>query len=328
MPNKFIVKLIACIAIALVALLLELTFGGSAVAFSDFLLWASGTKVDPTTAMIIQELRLPRALVAAVCGAGLSVAGVLTQGLFRNPLASPSLLGQSSGGTLGALVFVALGPTWAQWYGLPGSAFVGTLLSSLILMHLSARRSQWGSEGFLLLGVTLATLFSALSSLVISLLLADVKTAAFIMRWMLGGFSGCGWEQLMMVVPPTVLGGGLVWWLAPSLDVLALGEAMAQTLGLRIRLLRSSAIFALACLVGGAVAVAGALPFVGLIVPHVSRRLFGPTHRTLVGTSAINGMTLTLLADVIGRTVIAPQELEVGILTSLVGALFFLSVLL
>ncbi len=189
---------------------------------------------------------------------------------------------------------------------------------------MASRLKTPSMEFLLLIGFAFNALASAMTSLVVALTLEDYQKAQGIMHWLLGGFDGKGYEHVLMALPPLVL--GLVWVLslAPRLDVLSLGEDLASTLSVDIRKLRMHAIAAVALLVGTAVAVAGAIPFIGLVVPHFTRLIVGPAHRRLLVASTINGMSLMLLADLAARTVRAPAELEVGILTSLLGAPFFL----
>lgn len=273
---------------------------------------------------ILFSIRTPRTLVAALCGGALAAAGGASQGLFRNSLASPSILGTEAGGACGAaLLFYTGAATW-HWLTLPAAAITGCLIATAGIFAVASRLRTPNLEFLLLVGFAFNALASALTSLIVSLTLEDYQKAHGIMRWLLGGFDGKGFEHVAMALPSLVV--GLVWMvrLAPRLDVLALGEQQAANLSVDVRGLRRGAIASSALLVGTAVAVAGAVPFVGLVVPHFTRLLVGPSHRRLILVSALNGMTLMLVADLVARTVRAPAELQVGILTSLLGAPFFL----
>lgn len=306
-------------------LLLCFAVFGVSLAASLLLGAANLSALDSDQAQIIfWSIRLPRTLVAALCGGALAAAGATSQGLFRNGLASPSILGTEAGGACGAaLVFYVGAATW-HWLTLPIAAFLGCLIATVGIFAVASRLRTPNLEFLLLVGFAFNALASAMTSLVVSLTLEDYQKAQGVMHWLLGGFDGKGYEHVWMALVPMI--PGLYWMvrLAPKLDVLALGEHQASNLSIDLRSLRRSAIASMALLVGTAVAVAGAVPFVGLVVPHFTRLLVGPKHRSLILVSALNGMSLMLIADLVARTVRAPAELQVGILTSLLGAPFFL----
>lgn len=317
------------------AALASLSVGASAVgpaevlaALRDALLGRPPADADAELARtVLFSLRLPRAVAAALTGGSLAAAGVVCQGLFRNSLASPSVLGTEAGGSFAAVLVFYLAAESRHWLALPLGAFFGALGATAIIFHLARKSMRLSSDMLLLSGFALNALFGALTSLVVSLALEDYQKAGAVLRWLLGGFAAKGWEHVAMGLLPAALGIGALFALAPRLDVLALGEQVAASLSVDLAAVRRLAIGILAILVGAAVAVGGAIPFVGLIVPHVTRRLSGPSHRRLIALSVMNGMTLLLLADVAARTVRAPLELEVGILTSILGAPFFLLLL-
>lgn len=289
---------------------------------------ARGVPLDDrldTARTIIFSIRLPRIVVAALAGAALSAAGVISQGLFRNSLASPSVLGSEAGAALAAASVFYLGAAYLHWLLLPAAAFAGALAATSALFVIARRQGPSTPLATLLLaGFALNALLAAFTSLFLSLLLEDVQKSAAAMHWLLGGFGAKGWEHASMMLPPLALGFALAARLAARLDVLALGEEVAASLSVALPDLRRGAFAAIALLVGAAASVSGAVPFVGLIVPHATRRLAGPRHGPLLALSALNGATLMLVADLAARTVRAPRELEVGILTSLLGAPFFL----
>ncbi len=289
---------------------------------------ARGAPLDDrldTARTILFSIRLPRVVVAALAGAALAAAGVLSQGLLRESLASPSVMGSEAGAALAAAVVFHLGAAYLHWLLLPAAAFAGALGATSLLFLLARRRGAATPLATLLLaGFALNTLLSALTSLFLSFLLEDVQKSSAAMHWLLGGFGGKGWEHAATMLPPLVLGLGLAAGLTARLDVLALGEEVAASLSVTLPSLRRATFAAIALLVGAAAAVSGAVPFVGLVVPHITRRLTGPRHGPLLALSAVNGATLMLVADLVARTVRAPRELEVGVLTSLLGAPFFL----
>jgi iron complex transport system permease protein len=282
---------------------------------------------DPMARTIVWELRLPRALLAACVGAGLAAAGTAYQGLFRNPLAEPFVIGTASGAALGATAVIVTG-----WQGpaahlvspVPLGAFAGALAAALLTYLLSATVRSESVVGLLLTGVAVSTLLNAV---VWVLMTWDDQNLSQIIAWLMGSLSGRGWPDLGRVWPWLIVGVGGVWMLARPLDVLAEGEETARALGLRVRL-ATGLIMALASLAtAAAVAAGGIIGFAGLIAPHIARRLVGETHGWLVPASALLGGTLLVLADTAARTITAPVELPVGVVTAALGAPFFLVVL-
>jgi iron complex transport system permease protein len=310
-----------------IAFFFAISLGTSGVSLWDLLqilLGSSNAETPDLARTILLNIRLPRVLVAALCGGAMAGAGVASQGLFRNALASPSVLGTESGGSLAAVLLFYLGPKVAHIYAMPLAAATGALLTTMIVLRMAKASRGAPLEVLLLTGLAISTLFSAVVSLVISLSLEDYQKAGAIMHWLLGGFSEKGWEHVVLSALPTIFGLALLLHLAPKLDVLSLGEDVARSLSLDVHKTRRLTIATVSILVGGALATAGALPFVGLVVPHLSRQMVGPSHRRLAIVATINGMTLTILADLLARTVRAPAEIEVGIVTALIGAPFFL----
>jgi iron complex transport system permease protein len=328
------VLLAVSLATLAASLLLALSLGSSEVMLGDVLalvrdqlLQRPLPEAEQLTATIVWSLRAPRALVAALCGGALAVAGVVSQGLFRNGLASPSVLGTEAGGSLAAVVTFYLGAAYAHWLTLPLAAFGGALAATALIFRAAARGPGASLETLLLMGFAVNAMLAAATSLVVSLVLEDHAAAGAVLHWLLGGFTAKGWEHLAMGAVPAAIGLTLALRLAPRLDVLALGEDVASTLSVDVRGLRRGAVVSIAALVATAVGIGGTLPFVGLLVPHLTRLAAGPRHRLLIVLSALNGMTLVVLADLLARTLRAPSEIEVGVLTSLVGAPFFLALL-
>jgi iron complex transport system permease protein len=327
--------LVAMAVAALAAgLLLAVSLGSSDVRLGDVLSLLGDqlarrplSEQAQLTSTIVWSLRAPRALVAALCGGALAVAGVVSQGLFRNGLASPSVLGTEAGGSLAAVITFYLGAAYAHWLTLPLAAFAGALAATGFIFRAASRGPGASLETLLLMGFAVNAMLAAATSLVVSLVLEDHAKAGAVLHWLLGGFTAKGWEHLAMGAVPAAVGLALALRLAPRLDVLALGEDVAATLSVDVRRLRLAAVVAIAALVATAVGIGGTLPFVGLLVPHLTRLASGPKHRLLIVVSALNGMTLVVLADLLARTLRAPSEIEVGVLTSLVGAPFFLALL-
>jgi iron complex transport system permease protein len=245
------------------------------------------------------------------------------QGLFRNPLAEPSVLGVSAGAALGAVFCLFSGIATRFVWAIPLGSFAGALLATLIV-YASASRRAASSTGLLLVGIAVGQLAAALTSLVISFAVANYAIASQIVRWLLGGFEGRTWLHALWGLGPIVLGLGLSLREAKHLDALLLGEAGASALGVDVRQVRKNLIFAAALLTGASVAVGGNIAFVGLVVPHTLRRLLGSSHRRLLLASVLGGAGFLVFSDLLARTLIAPAELPIGVVTSVIGApLFF-----
>lgn len=272
---------------------------------------------------VLFSIRLPRLFLASLCGASLSAAGVISQGLFRNPLASPSVLGASSGGVLGAVLVYYFVSPWYHWILLPSGAFLATLLTMFCVLSLFRTLSGSDSSHLLVCGFAITSFLGAMSSLIISLMLSQIEKASSLMQWMMGGFNGRTWEHLLFALPFALLGLILAWSIVRRLDLLSFGEELASSLNVNVAQLQTRSIFVIALLVGSSVSVAGALPFVGLIIPHITRYFTGSVHRFLLPCSMVNGMILMLLADCLAQRIFYPQEFEVGTLTSLLGVSFF-----
>lgn len=307
--------------LCLLVFLLSWSFGGAAA--YPWQLLSSSEDLDILQRILI-DIRLPRVLAACLIGGALAAAGVLTQGLFRNPLASPSVIGISSGGVLGAILAFYFAVNLVSLWMLPLFALVGCILTTTLLLRFARDPRGFPIEDLLLIGFALNGILSALTSFLLSLSLNDFDKAPAMMNWMLGTLSGKTWEHCMIAAGPLVTGILLAQRLAYRFNVLSLGNDVAQTLGIDLKRLRTEAVLLVSLLVGTSVSMSGMMPFIGLIVPHFTRMMVGPDHRQLLGLSVINGMTLLMLADLLARVLIPPQEIQVGVLISLIGSPFFL----
>ncbi len=303
------------------ALLLLLGLGvGSTGLESVWQMWQ-----DPVAQQIIVDIRAPRTLGALLAGALLGLAGAVAQGLFRNPLADPFLLGSASGASLGVatgLAFFGVSPFATQWVvrlGLTSAAFVGAVAA--VFLTLALARGVQHTLRLLLAGVVVGVVLGAFSSLV-TLLSPDILQA--MQSFMLGSTGFVGWTACLVML--AVLGPCLAvaWLLSRVLDGLALGEATAVTLGLPLGTLRSALIALLALATGTAVAQTGLIAFVGLAAPHLVRSVVKTRHGKLIVLSSLMGGVLLLLADILARSLIAPQELPVGVLTAVLGGSYLL----
>jgi iron complex transport system permease protein len=276
--------------------------------------------------LVVLEIRLPRALLALVIGAGLGAAGAALQALLRNPLAEPGVLGISAGAAVGAVLAFYSGLSLAFAPLLPLGGFIGALLVTVVLSVLAARASS--TTTLLLAGLALNSLLGAMVALLLSL--APNPYALYeLYFWLMGSVTDRSLLHLALAAPPLLLGIALLVREARPMEVLALGEETAISLGLDLPRLRQRVIFATALAVGPGVAVAGAIAFVGMLVPHLVRALMGSARpRILIPLSAIGGGALTLLADLLSRSPLLPVELKLGVITALLGAPVFLLVAL
>jgi iron complex transport system permease protein len=273
---------------------------------------------------IVWEDRLPRSLVAAACGAGLGVCGVILQSLLRNPLADPFLLGVSSGASTGAVVIGILGVGGGA-LGLSGGAFVGAVFAFAMVLLL-ARLSGGSNDRVILAGVAMTQLFSALTSFVI-FAFADSDETRGVMFWLLGSLEGVRWDDVRLTAAVAV--GGLVvcWALAHVLDAFTFGDEVAASLGMPVGAIRAGLMTLTALVTAALVSVAGAIGFVGLVLPHAARFLVGPAHGRLVPVSALLGAVFMVWVDAFTRVVFAPTPLPIGVATALVGVPAFVLIM-
>ncbi|HET8908708.1 MAG TPA: iron ABC transporter permease [Ktedonobacterales bacterium] len=277
---------------------------------------------------ILLLYRLPRVVGAALVGAALGVAGVLFQGLLRNPLADPLLLGTSSGAALGATIAFVLPPTFtAYWFGfevIAVLAFAGALLAVGLVYLLATRNHRTPVVTLLLAGVAVSAVLTAAQTMLITLNDRLGLRLVSLYRWITGSISVESWTQAQVVAVLVVAGIVAGVLLAPALDAFALGEEMAGHLGLRVERYKLVTVLVAALLVGAAVSISGIVGFVGLVAPHLCRLTLGPRHRLLVPASALAGAIFVVVADLLARILVAPAELPLGVLTALVGGPFFL----
>ncbi|MFD2169964.1 FecCD family ABC transporter permease [Tumebacillus lipolyticus] len=273
---------------------------------------------------IVWEVRFPRVMLAAVVGAGLSVVGVAIQALVRNSLADPYILGVSSGASVGATSVILFGTFsfLGQW-ALSASAFLGALVAVVVVVLLAQVGGRLSPVRLLLAGIAVSAVFSALTSLIVFMAKneAGIRNALF---WLMGSFAGAKWEQLL--IPALVVAIAMILLLvrSSSLNALLMGEETANTLGVNVRSFRLFLLVLSSLVTGVVVAVCGAIGFVGLMMPHIVRLLVGSDHRRVLPISALLGALFLIWADVLARMVVAPEELPIGIITSLSGAPFFL----
>lgn len=283
---------------------------------------------SPNEMAIVMDVRLPRLVAAAVVGAALALAGVIFQGLLRNPLADPYVIGTAAGAALGASIALILSGSFAFiWQGftlVPLAAFLGALGAVLIVYRVSQVGPRVPIVTLLLAGFALSSILTA--TMAFLWLLNDV-TLRRVIFWTMGGLSTAGWAQLALVAPLVVAGLLASRLFTADLNALLLGEEAAAHLGVEVERRKFLLLALGSLLTAAAVSISGLIGFVGLVIPHVARLLLGPDHRTLLPASALIGALFLVLADLLARTLLAPQEIPVGILTALSGAPFFIYLL-
>jgi iron complex transport system permease protein len=278
-----------------------------------------------TAAIIAREIRLPRALLALVVGAALGASGAALQGLFRNPLADPGVTGVTSSAGLGAVIAMYFGLAAVHPIVLPACAIAGAVATSTILYFLS--RSGAEQTALILAGAAIASLATALTALAMSLA-PNPYAISEMVRWMMGSLKDCTLSDLALAVPPVIVGIALLMFGARSLDALTLGEEAAFSLGVNVHAVRRRIVIGVALATGAATAAAGAVSFVGLVVPHLLRPFYGYEPARLIFPSALGGAALVTAADVAVRLIAPDGQLLVGVMTAMLGAPFFIWLIL
>jgi iron complex transport system permease protein len=317
---------VAALTLALLASVVLAVLVGAVALSPDDVVRALFGAADPTTNAIVRDLRLPRVIAAALVGGALAVAGVLLQGLLRNPLADPYVTGTSAGASLGAVGALALGAA-AYPVLVPIAAAIGALVAAFTTWRLAALGGRATVLTVLLGGVVLTSFAGAVTTFL--LVASDRITPRLrsVLGWLLGGVSVLDVAELMLAAVIVIIGVALAIIVAPRLDAFALGEETATTLGVDVGRTSSLILALAACLTAAAVAVAGVIGFVGLVVPHALRPIAGAVHRRLVPAAFLAGACVLVLADAGARTVLSPSELPVGVITGALGGPFFLVLL-
>ena len=295
----------------------------------------SNTETQANFQLIIEKIRLPRTLLALFVGATLAACGTVTQGLFRNPLADPSLIGVSAGASIGATLMIVLGTQWFNLSGINHStigislvslgAFITGLLTVIVVYRLSTNSNGTSVATMLLAGIAITALAGGFTSLLEYI--SDSTALRRISLWQMGGLDGANYIQVLLIGTILIILIILFSRHTTALNALLLGESEARHLGIAVQKTKMKLIVLVAAGVGISVSITGSIGFIGLIVPHIMRLIIGPNHRFLIPATFISGAILLLLADTLARTIISPAELPVGIVTALIGAPFFISLL-
>ncbi len=279
---------------------------------------------SPTDDFIVWSVRLPRVLVGMLSGGSLAVAGAAMQGLFRNPLADPGVIGTSSGAACGAVaVFVSgLAAQSALW--LPLASFAGAFGAVFLVYTLATAGGRTPVSTLILAGIACGAFCNALTSLLLSLSFADWQVAAEVMFWLMGGLESRTWVHVWIALPFTAAGSALIVAHSRNLDLMLLGEESAQSLGANVEATKRTVLVGASLATAASVATSGVLAFVGLIVPHIARLILGPAHWRLLPGSLLAGAGFLVACDIVVRSVRAPAELRLGVVTAAFGAPFFL----
>jgi iron complex transport system permease protein len=334
-PSRRLVVLLSpyliAVSVLIIALLLSIAIGAVAInpleAVKILLSRLPFVHLTPdwsiTSETILLSIRLPRIILVALTGAALAGSGAAYQGLFRNPLADPYLIGVASGAGLGAVLAMA-----SQWpssilgfFAVPIAAFIGALLTVLIVYKLAQVGRTTPVTTLILAGVAVGAFATAVTTFLMLQSTNEVRRA---IAWMLGGFALGGWEPVIAILPFVLIGSIVLIALSRSLNVLQFGDDQAKQLGLHVERVRLIIIVAASLIAASAVAFSGIIGFVGLAVPHIVRLLWGSDYRRLIPLSILGGAAGLLLADILARSILAPEELPVGIVTAMIGAPFFL----
>ncbi|RMA98016.1 iron complex transport system permease protein [Thermoactinomyces vulgaris] len=285
---------------------------------------ADGLNMDEADAAIIWELRLPRVLLVGLVGACLATAGVIYQGLLKNHLADPYILGVSSGAAVGAALVIITG--WGDRSGwmLPLFAFLGACLALLLVLQLGRGRRASQASSLILAGVVVQAFFSAVLTLAISTSPEEMQRIQF---WLMGSFAFRGWQHIGLLLPFFLIGFLVCWRFSRELNLMVLGERSAHHLGIHVEKMRIFLLIIVSLMTSAAVSVSGMIGFVGLVVPHIMRMLTGADHRYLLPLSALFGASFLIWADGLSRIMLAPRELPIGVVTAFVGAPFFAGIL-
>lgn len=323
----------------LTALLVAVSLSSLAVGASDASLFGAvsdlvqGRALSTLDRVVLLDIRLPRLFMGILVGGALAVSGVVMQGLFRNPLADPGIVGVSAGAGFGAIIAIVLGNllpaailAWAGSWLVAIAAFLGSWITTLLLYRVSTRRGHTSVATMLLAGIAFGALTGALGGILVYM--ADDQQLRDLTFWGMGSLAAATWTKILTAAPIMLVAGITSVFIARGLNGLAMGEAVAHHIGINVQRTKNIAILSVAAATGAAVAISGGIGFVGIVVPHLLRLSTGPDHHRLLPNAALLGASLLLAADMISRVVVAPAELPIGIVTAILGAPVFMWILL
>jgi len=330
--QKLLISVLISIFVLITAFIISVSFGTVDVSVSELisifksLIFNGGlTENGQNTGTIILNIRLPRVILAVLIGGGLSIVGVVMQSIFKNPMAEPGILGWSSGGAFFAVLIIYTGMAYGSLLILPLFSFIGTLLTATLIYRTSTIQSETPNTLLLLTGIAIGSLFVSLISLI--LIMSDVWSIREILFWLMGGLDSTGWHQVKIAAAPILIGSIAMMFFGRDLNALLVSEETAFTLGINVGNTKMWLFVLSSLIVGASVSVSGIIGFVGLIIPHILRLIIGADNRILLPVSFITGGAFLSLADLLARTVISPEEIRLGIITSFIGVPFFIYLL-
>jgi len=332
LPNKEYFLLIILAGILLLGFFLEISSGDWKIGLDNLFkiiftkLGLLSTDIDQVEATIVWDGRMPRVLVAFLVGFSLGVAGTITQGIFKNPMASPGVIGIDSGAALGAVIAIYLGFSAISVLALPLCAIVFSLITLICVYLIATSNGHTSVSTLLLAGIALNLIFGALTSFVISLSTREFDVGRVIITWLMGDLNNRSWEHVQIVFPTTALALLGTTFFIKDLNILMIDEETAANLGVNTKLSRNALLLFSSIQTGGAIAVSGTIGFVGLIAPHIMRSIVGPDNKKLIFFAGLLGAVFIIYADLFVRLIVK-VDLKIGILTSLMGGPFFLYLL-
>src|SRR5947208_463508 len=325
--GRWVATMLVLSSVGVLVMIGCLRFGVERIGFSEagrILFWAvsewqAGARSSSPAGVILLQVRLPRVLLGFLVGGGLAIVGVALQALLRNALADPYVLGISSGAALGAAVAIlfGIGTTGVAIHALPLCAFAGGLMAIVLVYRIAATYGRLPIHTLLLAGVILNAILSALIMFITSIM--DPNRSFSVMFWLMGTLAAPDYPAMAVLLLYLVVGGSILLWQTPSLNLLTLGEESASSLGVEVETVKRTVFFTSALLTGAAVSMSGMIGFVGMVIPHAVRMVVGADHRLLLPASALVGGTFLVAADTVARTVLGPAEIPVGIVTALGG---------
>ena len=329
MDKKYKISLIYLFTILIVLFLgiISLLLGSSYIPPSDVFAFIFGTQeISRTSTIILAEIRLPRIILSFIVGAGLAAAGTVFQGVIRNPMVDPYIIGISAGAGTGVMLALLLGVEIVFWNfsSIPAFAFLGALLTVLLVYNLAKVGNKLPVLTFLLAGVAVSFILNSVMSF---LMVIRTENLQQIIYWLMGSLAGSDWAAIKMILPYFIIGMIIIIYYLKDLNIILLGEESAGHLGVNVEKVKIILLGAASLITASVVSVSGSIGFIGLVVPHIARMIIGPDHRKLMPLAILLGGAFLLITDSLARTIMAPLELPVGIITALVGGPYFIYLL-
>lgn len=326
-PGRPIRVLLLLAVLLLATALVSVTLGVIKLSVPQVLAVFLGQAQESLHAQVVMQVRAPRIVAAALVGGALAASGAAMQGLFRNPMADPGVIGVSAGGALGGVIAMTSGIYFVVPLSLPLSAFAGATATAFVVYQVSQRLGRGSTTDLLLTGMAISSFLGALLSLIITLLVFELEVLREIVHWLSGGLEARSWHHVRLIAVPVLVGIVTLIFYSRPLNLMMLGDEEARSLGVQAPVVRRIVMAAASLATGAAVSISGIIGFVGLMIPHMLRLIIGPDNRWLIPASAVGGAAFLIAADTVARLIIQPAEIRVGIITACIGAPFFLYLL-